>query len=59
MSLFGLNGKCKCFQSMDEIPECLNHTYCFPLGLHLVDQYLITFINKGGFKIVKNRVNIL
>jgi hypothetical protein len=28
-------------------------------GIHLVDQYLITFIHKGGFQIVKNKVNIL
>jgi hypothetical protein len=28
-------------------------------GVHLLDQYLIMFIHKGGFKIIKNRVNIL
>ena len=28
-------------------------------GNNLVDQYLITFIHKGGFLIVKNKVNIL
>jgi hypothetical protein len=26
---------------------------------NLVDEYLITFIHKGGFNIVKDRVNIL
>ena len=29
-----------------------------PQGIHLVDQYLIMFIHKGGFLIVKNKVNI-
>ena len=28
-------------------------------GIHLVVQYLITFIHKLGFLIVKNKVNIL
>ena len=28
-------------------------------GIHLVDQYLIMFIHKVGFQIVKNKVNIL
>jgi hypothetical protein len=27
--------------------------------IHLVDQYLLTFIHKGGFLIVKNIFNIL
>jgi hypothetical protein len=31
----------------------------YPQGLHLVDQYLVTFIYKGVFLIVKNRFNIL
>jgi hypothetical protein len=28
-------------------------------GLRLLNQYLITFIHKEGFKIVKNRVKLL
>ena len=27
-------------------------------GIHLVEQYLITLIHKGGFLILKNKVNI-
>jgi hypothetical protein len=29
------------------------------MGIHLIDHYLITFIHKGVFLTMKNKVNIL
>ena len=59
--MYNKNGKIKCAlfnQPIYTIWYYTNNMEDMPQGFHLVGQYLM-FIYKGGFLIVKNKVNIL